>query len=121
MKDTVETTEVVDAVDVINSDGEVVDNPMVIILRKPYTYEGKTYEKIDLSGLDNLTADDMIAASRVLDRSGSFSFLPEMTVEYACVISARATKLPIEFFKGLPPKDAMKLKNRVTGFLYGAD
>lgn len=101
--------------------GEVIENKLVIELKRPYTFEGETYEEIDLRGLETLTAEDMIAASRVLDRSGSFSFLPEMTIEYACVISAKATKLPIEFFKGLNPKDAMKLKNRVTGFLYGAE
>ena len=27
----------------------------------------------------------------------------------------------MEFFKGLPPVEAMKLKNLVTGFLYGGD
>lgn len=115
-----DTTEV-SKVEVLDGNGEVIENNLIIELRKPYTFEGKTYDEIDLRGLETLTADDMIAASRVLDRSGSFSFLPEMTVEYACVISSRATKLPIEFFKGLHPKDAMKLKNRITGFLYGAD
>ena len=88
---------------------------------KPYTFEGETYDKIDLSGLDNLTAADMIAANKILDRTGSFTFLPEMSLEYACIIAAKATKLPVEFFKGLHPKEAVKVKNRVTAFFYGAE
>ncbi len=59
----------------------------------------------------------MIAANKILDRTGSFTFLPEMSLEYACIIAAKATKLPVEFFKGLHPKEAVKVKNRVTAFL----
>lgn len=47
--------------------------------------------------------------------------MPEMTLEYACFIAARAAKQPIEFFRGLPPKDALKVKNRVTSFFYSED
>ena len=36
-------------------------------------------------------------------------------------MEARASHKPVEFFKGLPPVEAMKLKNLVTGFLYGGD
>ena len=92
------------AVEVLDKDGEVIEN-----------------DKIDLIGLDNLTAADMIAANKILDRTGSFTFLPEMSLEYACIIAAKATKLPVEFFKGLHPKEAVKVKNRVTAFFYGAE
>ena len=81
----------------------------------------KDYTEVDLSGMDDLSAEDMIAADRYLTRSGSFSVMPEMTLEYACFIAARAAKQPIEFFRGLPPKDALKVKNRVTSFFYSED
>lgn len=88
---------------------------------KAYHFEGKDYTEVDLSGMDDLSAEDMIAADRYLTRSGSFSVMPEMTLEYACFIAARAAKQPIEFFRGLPPKDALKVKNRVTSFFYSED
>lgn len=47
--------------------------------------------------------------------------IPEMTLPYAMYMAARASHKPVEFFKGLPPVEAMKLKNMVTGFLYGGD
>lgn len=85
------------AVEVLDKDGEVIENEYTVVFNKPYTFEGETYDKIDLSGLDNLTAADMIAANKILDRTGSFTFLPEMSLEYACIIAAKATKLPVEF------------------------
>ena len=91
----------------------------VIRLSQKYIFEDKEYEEIDLSGLEDMTANDMIAANKVLEKSGSFSFLPEMSLEYACIISARATKMPVEFFKSLHPRDAIKVKNKVTSFFYG--
>ena len=37
---------------------------LTVKFSKPYRFEDKTYKEIDLSGLDNLTAEDMIAADQ---------------------------------------------------------
>ncbi len=92
-----------------------------IILSSSYVFEGKKIDSIDLSGLDNLRASDMIEANRILERSGSTSFLPEMSLEYACLMAGKATGLPVEFFYALKPVDSMKLKNRMIRFFYGKD
>ena len=63
----------------------------------------------------------MIAVNKTIERGGTVNVLPEMSLEYACLISARASGKPVEFFKVLPPKEALKIKNRVTSFLYGED
>lgn len=99
---------------------EAVEESAVVVLSKPYRFEDKTYTEIDLSGLEELTTEDMVAAEKYLSRSGNFSVMPEMSIEYACFICSRATDLPVEFFRRLPPKDGVRLKNRVTGFFYGA-
>jgi hypothetical protein len=93
----------------------------VLTLSKAYAFEGQTISEIDLSGLANLTAEDMIAADKYLTRNGTVATMPEMTLEYACFIASRAAALPVEFFRRLSPRDAIKLKNRVTSFFYGAD
>lgn len=103
--------------DVVNE----VENEYKIVFNKPYKYEDKTYDDIDLSGLENLKASDMIAANKILDKSGSFSFLPEMSLQYAFIMAAKATQLPIEFFNGLHPKEAIKVKNKVISFFFGQD
>ena len=97
------------------------ENKYLIKFRKPFIFEDETYKEIDLSGLEDLSAKDMIQAQRTMERSGSINVLPEMSLEYACLISARASGKPVEFFNALPPKEALKIKNRVTNFLYGED
>ena len=98
------------------------DESLVIKLKKPYQFGGKEYTEIDLSGLEELTAADMIALENQYDRkSPGINVMPEVKVGYAVMMAARAAKLPVEFFNGLPPKEAMKVKNRVMGFLFGSD
>lgn len=107
------------------TDNGVVDSPeendFIVNFRKPYIFEGETFDSIDLSGLENLRAGDMIAVNKAMERGGSVNMLPEMSLEYACLISAKAAKKPVEFFQQLPPWEAIKVKNRVTSFLYGRE
>ena len=93
-----------------------LENENILKLSKVYKFE-----EIDMSGMENLTADDMIKANRVLSSSGNVSVLQETSLEYAITIAASATGLPIEFFKGLCPKDAIKVKNKVTSFFFGEE
>ena len=97
------------------------ENKYLIKFRKPFIFEDETYKEIDLSGLEDLSAKDMIQAQRTMERSGSINVLPEMSLEYACIFASKATKIPVEFFQALPPKEAIKVKNKVTNFFYGED
>lgn len=97
------------------------ENELIIELSQPYSFEGEEYKQIDLSELESFTANDMIAAQRIFDRGGAVSVLPEMNLEYACIVAARVTKKPVEFFKGLPAKDAVKVKNRVSAYFFGGE
>lgn len=100
----------------------VEETNMVIKFKKPYMFEHVEYTQIDLSGLDNLTAQDMISINRVMSRtSAGIDVMPEVSLEYACNIAARATKLPVEFYLQLPPREAIKIKNRVMVFLFGSE
>ena len=102
---------------------EVEEESLVIKFKKPYVFEGKEYTEIDLTALEDITAADMIATNKYMDRTsaGTISIMPEISLEYACVLAAKAVKQPIEFFTNLPPKEALKVKNRVMGFLFGQD
>lgn len=76
----------------------------VIKLKKPYTFEKEEYAEIDLSGLDKLTIQDAIDAQRKLfgERETASVVLCETTTAFAREIAAKATGLPIEFFKFAP-------------------
>lgn len=99
---------------------EVVDERKVKF-GKSYIFDGVTYTELDLSRINDLTSRDMIEAEKRLNRTGDVSLVKEMTLEYALYIAAKATNLPVEFFYDLRPSDALKVKNRVQVFFYGAD
>lgn len=97
--------------------GEVEDF-WVIMLKEPIRFEGETYDKINLTGLYNIKAADMVAIARRMTRSGNVDSSPELSLEYALNMANLATGLPLEFFDQLPPYAAMAVKGRVTNFLF---
>ncbi len=99
----------------------MADEEKIVELSKTYDFEGKKISKLDFSGLENITANNMIKANKVLTNSGAVSIMPENDLYYALIIAADATRIPIEFFKGLNPRDAIKVKNVVTSFFYGEE
>ena len=101
---------------------EAEETSMVVKFNKPFRFDGKEYTEVDLSGLDDLQASDMIAVNKYMQRTSSgIDVMPEVSLEYACVLASKAARLPIEFFTSLPPREAMKVKNRVMGFLFGSE
>lgn len=93
------------------------DVKRIVAFRKPYQFEGKEYKEIDLSGIDDLSGDDLIETEKIFSSSGGFSMVPELSPLYAFIIASRATKQPVEFFSRLPIKDGLAVKNAVVGFL----
>lgn len=92
----------------------------VIALKKPYTFEGKEYKEIDFSGLDKLTIQDAIDTQRKLfdEREAASLTICETTTAFAREIAAKATGLPIEFFKfaprGLSKRIAATVQSHIT-------
>lgn len=117
--DIVKAAETSPAEETIEEENE--ENEYYVEFKKPYKFDDDYYDGIDLSGLEDLSAADMIKTQREMERSGSINVLPEMSLEYACIFAARATSMPVEFFQNLPPREAIKVKNRVTNFFYGTD
>lgn len=99
------------------SNGEVEDF-LVIPLKTRIRFEGETYDRIDLTGLYDIKAADMVAVNRRMTRSGNVDSTQELTLEYALNMANLATGLPLEFFDQLPPYAAMAIKTRVTSFLF---
>lgn len=113
--DTTEKSAVIDV-----AEGTSEEN-LILKFAKPYVFEGREYTEVDLSALEDATAADLSAVGKILSNSGIVSPMPEMTMDFAQYMSARIAKMPVEFFNGMPAREAIKLKNIVTGFLYGGD
>lgn len=97
------------------------EESLVLEFARPYKFDGKEYTTLDLSGLEDTTAADLSAVGKILAKQGVVSPMPEMTMDFSVYMAARVCKLPVEFFKQLPARETIKLKNIVTGFLYGGD
>lgn len=95
-----------------------VENFWVIGLKEPIRFEGQTYDKIDLTGLHEIKAADMVTINRRMSRSGNIDQTPELTLEYALNMANMVTGLPLEFFDQLPPYAAMAVRGRVINFLF---
>ena len=101
--------------------GDVEEGSQIVVLSRPYSFEGKMYEKIDMRGREDLTATDMIKINRRLTRNGNAEIAPEFSLEFALAFAAAAVKLPVELFENLPPRDALQIKSKVIRFLYGSE
>ena len=96
-------------------------NENIIKLSKTYDFEDQKISELDFANLENICAEDMIKANRILTTSGNPAILPENDLLYTLVIASSATGKPLEFFKKLKPKDAMKVKNKITSFFFGEE
>lgn len=118
--------------------------PEDLILRfnKPYKFDGREYTEVDLSGLEDVTAGVLENVGKITAKKnpGMNPALQEMSLTFCTYLAQRVakplgrqeaatglsqpeagTRLPLEFFTGLPAKEAIKLKAMVTNFLYGGD
>lgn len=96
---------------------------LVLRFSKPYKFGGVEYTEVDLSGLEDVTAGVLENVGKITAKKnpGMNPALQEMSLTFCTYLAQRVAKLPLEFFTGLPAKEAIKLKALVTNFLYGGD
>ena len=105
-------------------DGEDTElEDLVLRFGKPYKFGGQEYTEVDLSGLEDVTAGVLENVGKIAAKKnpGMNPALQEMSLTFCTYLAQRVAKLPLEFFTGLPAKEAIKLKAMVTNFLYGGD
>ena len=90
---------------------------------KPYNFEGTEYTELDLSGLEKLTIRDAIDVQKKLNNQQEVAsmLISETTTAFCREIAAKATGLPIEFFKVAPRGVNRKIANTVKSFVNGAE
>lgn len=97
------------------------ENEHYVKFSKPYDYEGETIEGVDLSCLENATAETLMKASRVMTSKGEVMALPENDIRYALFVAAECTGLTYEFYKKLNMNDAIRIKREVMLFFNGTE
>lgn len=92
--------------------------PYIVNLPEPHIFEGKTYTEIDLSGLENLTTEDMGTAELMFTRMGYTDPAKEFNTVFCLLLASYAINQPYEFFKNMKMYNARKIKERVSAFLF---
>lgn len=83
---------------------------------REYDFGGKTYESIDLSGLDNLSTIQLQRVDRICERM-SVSMDDKLNDTVWCkYIAMSATGLPVEFFNQLKARDMMEINGVIRVF-----
>lgn len=95
------------------------ESQYLLKLNHHYVFEGKEYAEIDLAGLDKLTVQDAINAQRQLfnEREPAAMLLCETTTAFVRILAAKATGLPIEFFKLAPRSVSRRIYGMVMGYM----
>lgn len=86
---------------------------------RPYSFEGKEYKEVELD-LDSLTGKDFNDTLRQLKGGGWFAPMPAADPEFCMHFAAKAAKLPLEFFEGLPAGAYGQTVQKVSNFLISA-
>lgn len=96
-----------------------VKKPSVIVkLYDPYLFNGQKVTEIDLSGLYDMTAEDMFSVDEQMRRLGYSGQNPEITRRYALLTAALLNHEPWEWCNCMKARDAVRIKNVVSGFFY---
>lgn len=86
------------------------------IFEKPFEFEGKKYEEIEMN-LESLKGADISAVKKQYSAMGLFSPLPTTDSDFCALIAARQAKLPLEFFTELPAREYCLVTQKVSNFL----
>ena len=101
----------------------VVSNPHLIKLSRTYEGFDGPVDTIDLSGLEHITAKDMIEVSKVSATAevNANPMATEYGLMYNLCIAQRVTGLPMQFFELLRPKDALRIRTHIVNFFADTD
>lgn len=94
------------------------ERSLYVRFSRPFLFEEESYDGIDLSGMENLTARDLGEIEKRFYRLGITSLNSETTVSYAKIAAQRATGMPIEFFDQMPAREMLKVKKAVVNFFF---
>ena len=74
----------------------------IVKFDKPYKFEGKEYDSLDLSGMAKMTVQDLIDVQKNIGNEMVAMSVMEMSTAFAQEMAVKATGKPVEFFKLMP-------------------
>ena len=115
-----ETMDILEDADMSSSDNDVVDISGVYVhtFKKPFTCQGKTYEKLTFD-FGSLTLNDSLAVEDELNALGKGALLPEWNSQYLVRIAAKACtdKIGSDVLMALPISEGRRILTRTRNFI----
>ena len=84
--------------------------------QKPFTFEGKKFEKLDFH-FERLTGKDMIAIETEMQAMGEYALAPEISRGFQCRMAAKAGNVGADVLESMPLPDFNKITNAARDFL----
>ncbi len=95
---------------------EVAIGVYVHKFRKPFKYEGETYDEMHFD-LEGLSGQDIVDIENEMNLEKEFSIAAELSKNLQARIAAKAAGVNSELIKAMPIKDFNKITNEVRDFL----
>ncbi|MDR1510427.1 MAG: phage tail assembly protein [Synergistaceae bacterium] len=91
---------------------------MYVKFKVPFNFEGEEHEGVELD-FDRLTGDDIEKAVEILaaEKRPMGNSLPEFSKPFCAQMAAIAAKKPVEFIRGLPVREYVKVTIEAQNFL----
>lgn len=103
-----------------NEEAEIREIDYVVRFKKPYLFNGKEIDQVDMSGLEELTTMDAQLIDREMAKLNHYPKAKFRDTLYCKHIAMRVTGLPADFFNMLRWKDINEIISTVTWyFLFG--
>ena len=103
-------------VNVTESDTDTDGLNYTHVFKKPFEFEGKTYDKLTFD-FEGLLGSDMIAVENEMAAVGEYVLSPEISTSFLSKMAARAAGVGSDLIEHLSIRDFGKIKNKSRDFL----
>lgn len=99
-------------------EAKTADSRLIITLKKPVTYNEKTYSTLEFD-FEKLTGEDALNIEDELASIGKVTVAPVFSGEYLIRMAAKACSEPIgsDLFRKLPISDYNRIRSKARSFL----
>ena len=102
----------------VENEEQKIEEMMSFKLNQSFKYDGEEITELNLSGLLDLNARDLVDIDREMARRGFAGARNELTRQYAMLVAARCNKKPWDFCDRMSARDSIRLKEYVVTFFY---
>ena len=102
----------------VENEEQKIEEMMSFELNQSFKYDGEEITELDLSGLLDLNAHDLVDIDREMTRRGFAGARNELTRQYAMLVAAKCMHKPWDFCDRMSARDSIRLKEYVVTFFY---